>query len=89
MEIFEVLKHLRDINTLRELAWHIEEHGDNDPHVLVVRIPISDEDSQFMHGMQQLFAPVEECSACEAAGRAYNPDRHDSQNCWAHLPEED
>lgn len=25
----------------------------------------------------------ESCQACQTAGRPYDPDRHDSQNCWA------
>lgn len=27
-----------------------------------------------------------QCIACEQAGRPYDPDRHDSQNCWAGYP---
>ena len=29
------------------------------------------------------FEDDDECDACKRAGRTYNPDRHDSQNCWA------
>lgn len=27
--------------------------------------------------------PVDSCVSCDIAGRTYNPDKHDSQNCWA------
>lgn len=51
--MFEVLKLLRDLNALRPIAWEIE--GDE----MVVRIPISAEDAQFVNDMQRLFEPTE------------------------------
>src|SRR5690606_7809848 len=32
------------------------------------------------------FFEEESCETCEEAGREYDPDRHDSQNCWADNP---
>jgi len=30
---------------------------------------------------------AEQCVACSTAGRPFDPDRHDSQNCWATAPD--
>lgn len=52
--MFKILQMLRDINTWRVINWYVRE----DDNVLVVKIPLSDEDAQMIRDMQALFAPV-------------------------------
>lgn len=52
--MFEVLKLLRDINTLRRIHWEIKDG------IMHVQIPVSEDDAKFVEDMQRLFEPVDE-----------------------------
>lgn len=58
-EIFEILKHLRDINVLRTTNWDIRAEVAGQGLVLHVDIPVSDEDVAFIRDMQAFFEPVD------------------------------
>lgn len=54
--MFRILQMLRDINTQRVIDWRV----DTDESVIIVRIPIDEQDAQLIRDMQALFAPVED-----------------------------
>lgn len=56
--MFKILTLLRDLNTLRQIDWHVEHSDCADPrthHRLVVRIPVDDADLKFLKDMQAMF----------------------------------
>ena len=57
--MFKILTLLRDLNTLRQIDWHVEHSDSTDlatPHQLVVRIPIDDTDLKLLQDMQAMFS---------------------------------
>lgn len=54
--MFKILQMLRDLNIQRVISWHVDE----DESVIVVRIPIDEQDAKMIRDMQSLFAPVED-----------------------------
>lgn len=52
--MFKILSLLRDLNTLRHIDWKIEE----DDGMIVVKIPVDQDDIQFVKDMQRMFEPV-------------------------------
>ena len=52
--MFKILQMLCDLNIQRAISWHVNEG------VIVVRIPIDEQDVKMIRDMQSLFAPVED-----------------------------